>query len=106
MEISLKGKRVFISGAAAGIGKATALSMHKLGAEVLICAIDAEKLLALAEEIKTFACDVSDSTAVDTMFQQIENYGLDIIVNNAGIAGPTKLIENITDEEWRNCMAV
>ena len=106
MEITLKGKRVFISGAAAGIGRATALSMHKLGAEVIICDIDAEKLRDMEEEIKTFACDVSDSTAVDTMFQQIENYGLDILVNNAGIAGPTKLIENITDDEWRDCMAV
>ena len=99
MEITLKGKRVFISGAAAGIGRATALSMHKLGAEVIICDIDAEKLRDMEKEIKTFACDVSDSTAVDKMFQQIENYGLDILVNNAGIAGPTKLIENITDDE-------
>ena len=44
MEITLKGKRVFISGAATGIGRATALSMHKLGAEVMICDIDVEKL--------------------------------------------------------------
>ena len=35
MEISLEGKRVFISGAAEGIGRATALSMHKLGAEAV-----------------------------------------------------------------------
>ena len=106
MEITLKGKRVFISGAATGIGRATALSMHELGAEVMICDIDVEKLWDMEKEIKTFACDVSDSTAVDTMVQQIENYGLDILVNNAGIAGPTKLIENITDDEWRDCMAV
>ena len=106
MEISLKGKRVFISGAAAGIGRATALSMYKLGAEVIICDIDAGKLRDMEKEIKTFVCDVSDSTAVDRMFKQIENWGLDILVNNAGIAGPTKLIENITDDEWRNCMAV
>ena len=106
MGISLKGTRVFISGAATGIGKATALSMHKLGAEVIICDIDAGKLRDIEKEIKTFVCDVSDSTAVDRMFKQIENCGLDILVNNAGIAGPTKLIENITDYEWRNCMAV
>ena len=106
MGISLNGKRVFISGAATGIGRATALSMHKLGAEVIICDIDAEKLRNMEKEIKTFVCDVSDSTAVDMMFKQIENCGLDILVNNAGIAGPTKLIENITDDEWRNCMAV
>ena len=106
MEITLKGKRVIISGAATGIGRATALSMHGLGAEVMICDIDVEKLREMEEEIKTFACDVSDSSAVDKMFQQIEDSGLDILVNNAGISGPTKLIENITDDEWRNCMAV
>ena len=106
MEITLKGKRVFISGAATGIGRATALSMHELGAEVMICDIDVKKLRDMEEEIKTFECDVSDSSAVDKMFQQIEDSGLDILVNNAGIAGPTKLIENITDDEWRNCMAV
>ena len=43
MKISLKGKRVFISGAAEGIGRATALSMHKLGAEVIICDINEKK---------------------------------------------------------------
>ena len=64
MEISLKGKRVFISGAAEGIGRATALSMHNLGAEVIICDIDAEKLRDMEKEIKTFACDVSDSTCL------------------------------------------
>lgn len=50
MEITLKGKRVFISGAAAGIGRATALSMHKLGAEVIICDIDAEKCITAFQQ--------------------------------------------------------
>ena len=106
MKISLKGKRVFISGAAEGIGRATALSMHKLGAEVIICDINEEKLSSMGKEIKTFVCDVSDSSKVDRMFKQIENFGLDILVNNTGISGPTKLIENITDDEWRDCMSV
>ena len=42
MGVSLKGKHVFISGALEGIGKATALYMHKLGAEVIICDINEE----------------------------------------------------------------
>ena len=67
MEISLKGKRVFISGAAEGIGRATALSMHKLGAEVIICDINKENLSSMRKEIKTFVCDVSDSSKVDWM---------------------------------------
>ena len=51
MEISLKGKRVFISGAAEGIGRATALSMNKLGAEVIICDIDEEKLSSIGDKV-------------------------------------------------------
>ena len=91
MEISLKGKRVFISGAAEGIGRATALSMNKLGAEVIICDINEEKLSSMGKEIKTYVCDVSDSSKVDWMFKQIENYGLDILVNNTGISGQPSL---------------
>ena len=106
MEISLKGKKVFISGAAEGIGRATAFYMHKLGAEVTICDINKEKLSSMGKEIQTFVCDVSDSKAVDQIFKQIETSGLDILVNNAGNSGPTKLIEDITDKEWRDCMAV
>ncbi|MBS1254632.1 MAG: 3-oxoacyl-[acyl-carrier-protein] reductase FabG [Deltaproteobacteria bacterium] len=106
MEISLEGKRAFISGAANGIGRATAVSMHKLGAEVMICDIDEENFSSFENDIKTFVCDVSDSSVVDQMFDQISEVGLDILVNNAGIAGPTKLVENITDQEWRECMAV
>ena len=59
MKISLKGKRVFISGAAEGIGRATALSMHKLGAEVIICDINEEKLSSMVKEIYSYGGDVS-----------------------------------------------
>ena len=59
--------------------------MHKLGAEVIICDIDEERLSSIGKEIKTFVCDVSDSSKVDWMFKLIEDCGLDILVNNTGI---------------------
>ncbi len=106
MNISLKGKRAFISAGGAGMGRATVLAMHKIGAQVFTCDIDASALQDLPEDVKTFVCDVSDPAAVDEMFDQVVPGGLDILVNNAGIGGPTKRVEDISAEEWRRTMSV
>ncbi|MFP5300723.1 SDR family oxidoreductase [Cobetia sp. SIMBA_158] len=57
-------------------------------------------------DITTFVSDVSDPAAVDAMFDEFLPGGLDILVNNAGIGGPTKPVENVSNEEWRACMGV
>ena len=106
MQISLNGKRVFITAGADGMGRTTAIAMQKLGAEVFTCDIDQEKLSTLPDGINTFLCDVSNSTELDAIFDEILPGGLDILINNAGISGPTKLVEDITDEEWHQCMRV
>jgi NAD(P)-dependent dehydrogenase (short-subunit alcohol dehydrogenase family) len=106
MQISLEGKRAFITAGGAGMGRATALAMHKLGAQVFTCDVDAQALSTLPDGIKTFVSDVSNPDAVDAMFDEILPGGLDILVNNAGIGGPTKLVEDVTNEEWRACMSV
>ena len=106
MQICLEGKRAFITAGGAGMGRATALAMHKLGAQVFTCDVDAEALSTLPDGIKTFVSDVSNPDAVDAMFDEILPGGLDILVNNAGIGGPTKPVENVTNEEWRACMSV
>ena len=104
MNIDLQGKRVFITAGGAGMGRATAVAMHKLGAEVFTCDIDKEALSTLDSSINTYVCDVADSEQLNTIFDDILPGGIDILVNNAGIAGPTKLIEDVTDEEWQQCM--
>ena len=106
MQVSLSGKRAFITAAATGMGRATAIAMHKLGAQVFVCDIDQAGLATLPDGISSFVCDVSQSAQLDAIFAQILPQGLDILVNNAGISGPTKLVEDITDEEWRQCMSV
>ena len=106
MNISLQGKRVFITAGGAGMGRATALAMQKLGAEVFTCDIDERLLSTLDSGIKGYQCDVSDSKALNAIFDDILPGGIDILVNNAGIAGPTKLIEDVTDDEWQQCMDV
>jgi NAD(P)-dependent dehydrogenase (short-subunit alcohol dehydrogenase family) len=61
--------------------------------------------LALAGAV---TCDVSDPDAVDSLFAAAAETlgGLDILINNAGIAGPTLPVEEIPVDDWRRCMAV
>lgn len=106
MQISLQGKRVFISAGGAGMGRATVLAMHKLGATVFTCDVDQETLSTLPEGVTTFVCDVSNPDEVDAMFDQVLPGGLDILVNNAGIGGPTKPVEQVNNDEWRQTMGV
>ena len=106
MEISLEGKRAFVTAGGDGMGRTTATTMAKLGAEVFTCDIDPSGLATLPDEITTWECDVTDSDALDAVFDEILPGGLDIMVNNAGIGGPTKLIEDVTNEEWALTMGV
>ncbi len=88
------------------MGRATALAMHAVGAEVFTCDIDPKGLATLPDGITSWECDVSDSSQLNAIFDEILPGGLDIMVNNAGVSGPTKLVEDVTDEEWRHTMAV
>jgi NAD(P)-dependent dehydrogenase (short-subunit alcohol dehydrogenase family) len=106
VEISLKGKRAFITAGGAGMGRATAIAMDRLGAEVFTCDIEPSGLETLPDSITTWTCDVTQSSELDAIFDEILPGGLDIMVNNAGVSGPTKLVEDVTDEEWRHTMAV
>ncbi len=106
MKISLAEKRAVVTAGGAGMGRATAMAMQKLGAEVFTCDIDEKSLSTLPEGIKTFVCDVSNPDEVDVRFDEILPGGLDILVNNAGIGGPTKRVEDVTTDEWRQCMGV
>ncbi len=106
MAISLDDQRVFVTGGGAGMGRATVVSMHRLGAKVLTCDIDENALATLPDGVETFACDVSSSKQLDQVFNQISPNGLDILINNAGVSGPTKAVEEISDQEWRSCMSV
>lgn len=106
MKISLSGRRAFITAGGAGMGRATALAMRAVGAEVFTCDIDADSLATLPDDITTWTCDVGRSADVDAIFDEILPGGLDFMINNAGIAGPTKFVEHVTDDEWRRTMAV
>jgi NAD(P)-dependent dehydrogenase (short-subunit alcohol dehydrogenase family) len=111
MDLGLKGLRVLVTAGASGIGLHTARAFAGEGANVHVCDIDESALETLKDsdpQISASLCDVSDRMAVETLFDTALDKlgGLDCLVNNAGIAGPTGPVERIDPEDWDKCIAV
>lgn len=103
--------RVAISAGASGIGKAIASSFAAQGAKVYVCDVDPAAVAWCNENltgVTAVETDVSDPTSVDAFFDRIAAEGevLDVLVNNAGIAGPTGAIETLDVEEWRKTIDI
>jgi 3-hydroxy acid dehydrogenase / malonic semialdehyde reductase len=108
--ISLKDKVVFVTGASAGIGAATAREFAKLGAKLLVCGRRAEKLQALETELRAagasdvhgFALDVQDRKAVaDALAGLPEAWkAVDVLVNNAGLSRGLKKLYEDDIQDW------
>jgi NAD(P)-dependent dehydrogenase (short-subunit alcohol dehydrogenase family) len=111
MLVSCAGQRVVVTAGAAGIGRAIALAFVAAEAKVFVCDIDASALEVLRSEapaIGTCIADVADPAAVDALFDRAREFlgGLDVLVNNAGISGPTAPVEAIDIADWRRTLAV
>lgn len=111
MADGLTNTRVIITAGGAGIGRATARAFHAAGARVHICDVDAATLADAQAELPGLGvseADVSDPDQVDRLFDAALDAlgGLDVLVNNAGIAGPTALLEDCEPAEWRRTLAV
>src|SRR4051812_35506811 len=111
MELSAKGKRVLVTAGAAGIGRVIARTFAEHGARVHVCDVDEAALKAFAVENRSISqstADVSKIQDVEKLFEDVRKHlgGLDVLVNNAGIAGPTAKVEDIRPEDWDRCIAV
>ncbi len=111
MDVSAKGLRVLVTAGGAGIGRAIARTFLQHGARVHVCDVDEKALHELkkeASQIHQSKADVADLADVDRLFEDVERTlgGLDVLVNNAGIAGPTARVEDIKPEDWDRCIAV
>ena len=100
-----------VSAGASGIGKIIAETLLSLNAKVHICDISEEAIDVFLKHNPTASatqCDVADFSQVQRVFQELESkYGkLDLLVNNAGIAGPTAKVEDIDPTDWGNTIAV
>ena len=110
-----EGKVAIITGAARGIGRASALALARDGVDVVIADVDFECAQATAAEIATetgrqtmpSSVDVSDLQSVDALVTKVtERFGrIDILVNNAGIIRDGLLIR-MTDEQWHRVIDI
>jgi NAD(P)-dependent dehydrogenase (short-subunit alcohol dehydrogenase family) len=111
MDLRLDGKRVLLTAGAAGIGRVTLDTIVAAGARAHICDVDETALKdvrARHPEVGVSLADVADEAAVDRLFDDALGGlgGLDILINNAGIAGPTGRIEDIAPDDWRRTLEV
>ncbi len=91
-------KRAIVTGGAGLIGTGICRALAGAGWEV--ASLDLE--VGIAAEARHLACDVTDETAIDRAFNELGWDRLDLLVNNAGIAGPvTGPLAQLTLAEWR-----
>ena len=103
--------RVLVTAGAGGIGRVLAESFAEAGARVHICDISDSSLREVAQSCPDWGasrCDVSDERQVSQLFEEVKANlgGLDVLINNAGIAGPTCGVEEILGQEWRQTVDI
>ncbi len=97
MTVDLSGRRVLITGAARGIGAATAKRLHERGARVVLAGIEPDVLARTAAEsgnALAVVCDVRDRNQVEAAVEAASEHlrGLDVVVANAGVAAQLPLV--------------
>jgi NAD(P)-dependent dehydrogenase (short-subunit alcohol dehydrogenase family) len=104
-------QRVLITAGAAGIGREFARAFAATGATVFVCDIDSKALDAIAKEIPgliTQPCDLSRRADIERMVPDAVARlgGLDVLINNAGIAGMTLPVADYPPDDWDKVVAV
>ena len=109
MTASLDGKIALVTGAASGIGRATALAFARQGANVVVADVETEGAQATVTQVRraggradVIKCDVSRAAEVEALVAAcVELHGrLDCAHNNAGIAEPRVLTADLTEDIW------
>ena len=111
MDLGIEGLRVLVTAGAAGIGLEIARAFVREGARVHVCDVDEAALAALEGSDPALGrtrADVADRGEVEALFGEALAGlgGLDVLVNNAGIAGPTGRVEEINPEDWDRCLDI
>ena len=111
MDGALTGQRALVTAGASGIGRVIARRLAAAGARIFVCDVDDKALAAFLAENPGAGgtrADVADPAQVDRLFDEAAAAlgGLDILINNAGIAGPTLKVEEIAIDDWDRCVAI
>jgi len=113
--MKLEGKVAIITGGGRGIGRVIARRFADEGAAVTVSGTNKEALDAVAQEIRAtgaralaLVADVADEAAVENLVAAtLAEFGrLDILINNAGIAGPTAPVTEVSREDWDRTLAI
>ena len=111
----VNGKTCIVTGASLGIGRACALRLAREGARLGLFDVLDEAGAALVAELESLGAearywhvDVGDERAVHAAIDEVAGHfgGVDVLVNNAGIAGANKPTHEITEEEWDRVQAI
>lgn len=120
MVMKLANRNAIITGASQGLGRVIAQRFIEEGANVLLCARDAQLLETCLAELQIYCtqpaqkilvqqCDVSKEADVEALFDYADKHfgnELHILVNNAGVYGPKGLTEEVDLEEWKHCLNI
>ena len=98
---SLQGVRALVTGGGAGIGKAITACLRREGAQVLVVDLD-------PTTDPDVVADVSATDGVERAFAMVAERlgGLDLLVNNVGVAGPTAAVEEMDPDDFDRCVQV
>ena len=104
-------QRIAITAAAGGIGRAVTAAFHAQGARIHVCDINEDGLRSLAEEFEGVTYSVTnmgDPTEVAAFVEEAAEKlgGIDVLVNNAGISGPTSPVEDLDLDAWKSVLDV
>jgi len=108
----LENKVIFVTGGASGIGRECAIAYAREGAKVAIADIDRqgaeESAHALGDGSIGLVCDVADGASVENAVKAAHAHfdRIDAMHNNAGIASPSKTLDETSEEEWDRLMTV
>ena len=108
MDLQIQGLRVLVTAGAAGIGRGVVEAFVDEGASVFACDIDQAALDTLDQTVGRARADVSDRDQVAVMMAAAIDRlgGLDVLVNNAGVAGPTGKVDEINPDDWDRCIDI
>jgi NAD(P)-dependent dehydrogenase (short-subunit alcohol dehydrogenase family) len=104
-------RRVVVTAGGGGIGLIIAKAFVAAGDRVHVCDVNAEAVERVTRDnpaITGTVCDIADRGAVERFVEEAvhELGAIDVLVNNAGIAGPTTSVENLDPDEWDSVLAV
>ncbi len=112
--LSLKNKKIIISGGASGIGWATAKVCLSKGASVYLCDNNIKNINKIKKNplnnkrLFIHECDASEEYEVESFFDKVrkKTKKIDALINNVGVAGPTCNIEKLNSEDWERTLKV